>query len=651
MPLLETVVERLPAPVRAIRQNWVIAYGLALAIIAIATLVRFETVGTLTAPFVPFFVAALATAFLGGLGPGIFAILLSALSGWYFLSPPSHSFPLGDHETVRLLLFVLIASVCVGLVAEAQKRFLADVEAGQLLREVGSRCIREGSDFGGCLNAILWTATMVTGAPKGNIQLFDKNSGALTIAAQRGFEPPFLKFFAQMPSEDSAHGKALNAFDRVVVEDVRRSEVLASKPALTVMLDAQVLAFHVTPLMSSSGTIMGMVSMHYSAPHRPSKRELRWINLLARQAADYLERKEIEEKLRARNEELESLFRLVPIPVWIADDAECQNVRRNRAASDLLGVSESHNFLHAGGEGRAVPIWRRRDGHRLLRDELPLQRAAASGQPQHENEIDVQTLDGRTVTMSGNAVPIFDSGGTVRGAIAALADITEIRRAEEKLQRLADERLVLMNELSHRVNNTLAVVQALATQTFRGRGGNPLKVFETRLLALARAHRLLTAERWQGGSLRQVVTRALEPFTSSRITAKGPDIKLSPKRTLGLSMALFELGTNAAKYGALSADTGRVRIAWSVVPGKDGAALKFTWAEEDGPAVETPTRTGFGSRIIEKALAADFGGKVAVNYHADGLVVNLMAPVELGSVAPLVALGDGDDLFVKREAL
>jgi PAS domain S-box-containing protein len=533
-----------------------------------------------------------------------------------------------------VVLFILIAGACVALVAGAQRRFLADLEAARLLHELGSRCIREGNDFGGCLNAILSTATTVAGAPKGNIQLFDKKTGALIIAAQRGFEPPFLEFFAQMPSDGSADGTTFNTFIRVIVEDVRRSDVFAGKPALAVMLDARVRAFHAMPLISSSGKVMGMVSSYYPGPHRPSKRELRWMDLLARQGADYLERREIEERLRARNEELESLFRLVPVPVWIADDAECRQVRCNRAASDLLGVLESENFSQAAAERRAVPIWLKRDGCRLEREELPLQRAAATGQPQHETEIDVQTPDGRHLTMSGNAVPVFDSSGAVRGAIAALADITEIRRAEENLQRLADERLVLMHELSHRINNTLAVVQALATQTFGGGGGHALKVFEARLVALARAHRLLTTERWHGSSLRQVVRRAVEPFTNSRIAVDGPDTRLSPKRTLSLSMALFELGSNATKYGALSNDTGRVWIAWSVAPGKGTATLKFTWAEENGPAVEAPARKGFGSQIIEKVLSTDFGGKVAVDYHRQGVVVNLMAPVEFGSLSP-----------------
>src|SRR5215468_10308982 len=117
MRLLETFVERAPDPMRAVRQNWVIAYGLALAIIAIATLVRLATVGTLTAPLIPFFLAAVATAFLGGLGPGIFAVLLSALVGWYFLLPQSHSFLLAQQEAIRLALFVLIAGICVAFVA------------------------------------------------------------------------------------------------------------------------------------------------------------------------------------------------------------------------------------------------------------------------------------------------------------------------------------------------------------------------------------------------------------------------------------------------------------------------------------------------------------------------------------------------------
>src|SRR6516164_475137 len=138
MPLLENFVERVPDPVRDIRQNWVIAYGLALAIIAMATLVRVATVGTLTAPFIPFFVAALAMAFLGGLGPGMFAVLLSALIGGYFLLPPSHSFVLAQQEAIRLVLYVFITSAGVAVVAGAQRRFLADLEAARLLRDVGS---------------------------------------------------------------------------------------------------------------------------------------------------------------------------------------------------------------------------------------------------------------------------------------------------------------------------------------------------------------------------------------------------------------------------------------------------------------------------------------------------------------------------------
>src|SRR5262249_41310558 len=311
MPLSDIFVEHVPDPARAIRQNWLIAYGLAIAIIAVAALVRFVTVGTLTAPFMPFFVAALATAFLGGLGPGLFAVMLSAVIGWYFLLPPSHSFVLAEQEVIRLVLFLLITGASVALVAGAQRRFLADLEAARLLREVGSRCVREGNDFDGCLNVILRMATAVTGAPKGSIQLFDKQSGALIIAAQRGFESPFLGSFAHVTSDDLARGPDLNLLDRVIVKDIRQSDVVAGQPALAVMREAGVRAFHSTPLISSSGKVMGMVSTHYHAPRRPSRRELRWMDLLARQTADYLERKEIEERLRARNEELESLFRLV----------------------------------------------------------------------------------------------------------------------------------------------------------------------------------------------------------------------------------------------------------------------------------------------------------------------------------------------------
>jgi PAS domain S-box-containing protein len=182
-----------------------------------------------------------------------------------------------------------------------------------------------------------------------------------------------------------------------------------------------------------------------------------------------------------------------------------------------------------------------------------------------------------------------------------------------------DHQRLLINELNHRVKNTLASVQAIAFQTLRGE--MPLAEararFEARLMALSAAHNLLTEENWGGASLERVVQDATEHLAgdSGRFDIKGEPIRLAPRAALALAMALHELGTNAAKYGALSADSGRVSIAWSV----EADRLSLQWRESGGPPVEAPRRRGFGSRLIERGLEADLGGGAALRFEPAGL--------------------------------
>jgi PAS domain S-box-containing protein len=159
-----------------------------------------------------------------------------------------------------------------------------------------SACGR-GVIFGECLGAILDTAIEITGAAKGNIQLLDRASHTLCIGASRGFGEPFLKFFEHVSEDSSACGTAMLSHERAIVEDVTQSTIFADKPSLDILLDSGVRAVQSTPLVSSSGKILGMVSTHFSQPHRPSERELRFLDLLVRQVADYLERKETESRL------------------------------------------------------------------------------------------------------------------------------------------------------------------------------------------------------------------------------------------------------------------------------------------------------------------------------------------------------------------
>ncbi|HEV2532534.1 HWE histidine kinase domain-containing protein [Phenylobacterium sp.] len=206
---------------------------------------------------------------------------------------------------------------------------------------------------------------------------------------------------------------------------------------------------------------------------------------------------------------------------------------------------------------------------------------------------------------------------------AAQREIAERTRAEEH-QRL------LINELNHRVKNTLATVQSIAAQARRA-GDDPLSSYETfsdRLMALSRAHDVLTAQRWEGVDLVDIVAGAVRPFgaDAGRFKISGPSVWMEPQAALALAMALHELATNAAKYGALSVTTGEVSLTWTVKPdGEDGLALDLTWRESKGPKVAPPSRKGFGSRLLERGLAAELNGVVTVDYRPDGLVCEMRA--------------------------
>src|SRR5215212_5396217 len=183
----------------------------------------------------------------------------------------------------------------------------ADLKAMRRLNEIGTRCAKDGDDVESRLNDILNVAIEISGADKGNIQLLEGESGKLTLVAQSGFEEPFLEFFATVDDESSACGLAMQAQQRVIVEDITESELFAGKPSLNIMLEAGVRAVQSTPLISSSGTLLGMISTHFETTRRATEQELRLMDLLARQSADYLERRRVEkerELLLSREHEL-----------------------------------------------------------------------------------------------------------------------------------------------------------------------------------------------------------------------------------------------------------------------------------------------------------------------------------------------------------
>jgi two-component sensor histidine kinase len=241
-----------------------------------------------------------------------------------------------------------------------------------------------------------------------------------------------------------------------------------------------------------------------------------------------------------------------------------------------------------------------------------------------------------TAWRSGNET--VRSGMTERqgelGVVGSAIDSYMDRLIEDrKARQLAEEhRELLLRELDHRVKNILATVQAIARQTFRD-GTDPNEatdVFGARLGAIASAHSLLTSNAWQSTNVTEVVATAIRPFRSesgSGFTVSGPSLVICAKVALALSMALHELCTNSVKYGALSCDSGRVTIRWTIVDPAGDQRLRFEWIETGGPPVVAPARRGFGSRMIERLLAAEIDGTIDLAFPTTGVTCTIDAPL------------------------
>jgi two-component sensor histidine kinase/PAS domain-containing protein len=255
--------------------------------------------------------------------------------------------------------------------------------------------------------------------------------------------------------------------------------------------------------------------------------------------------------------------------------------------------------------------------------ELMWSRVAKALDPQSDGQYDVEyrvkQLDGSWRWLSAWGLVEFEGEGPDRKPVAitgASRDLTE-RKEVEDLQRL------LINELNHRVKNTLATIQAVTAQTLRTASDLPSarQALSNRIRSMAQAHDLLTLRAWSGASLTDVVMRALDAFAPVQLKISGPAIDVSPKHALALSLALHELATNASKYGALSSPEGRVSVQWDV----RGKTLRLDWEESGGPPVVPPVRKGFGSRLLEELLVHDLGGETRMNYLPPGLQCRISA--------------------------
>jgi two-component sensor histidine kinase len=228
--------------------------------------------------------------------------------------------------------------------------------------------------------------------------------------------------------------------------------------------------------------------------------------------------------------------------------------------------------------------------------------------------------DARSVAAGEQIAAGKDSLREIAEVRLALHDAAaQLREREAEEQRARQRQRLMINELNHRVKNTLSTVQSLARQSLGRPSDTPgLTAFTERLMALARAHDLLTKSVWEGADLQDILHQTLEPYEDRTVLA-GPSVALTPNAALALSMVFHELATNAVKYGALSTPDGAVTVVWHVDP---TALNRVTlhWEERGGPTVATPSRSGFGSRLIAASLKSDLGGEARFDYRPSGLV-------------------------------
>jgi PAS domain S-box-containing protein len=327
----------------------------------------------------------------------------------------------------------------------------------------------------------------------------------------------------------------------------------------------------------------------------------------------------MEDRIRESERHMRDLLEALPAAVYTTD-AKGRITFYNKAAVEMAGREPQP------GDEWCV-TWRlyTPDGTFLPHDQCPMAVALRENRPIRGVEAIAERPDGSRVPFIPFPTPLRDDQGKLLGAINMLVDITERKQAENRQK-------ILVDELNHRVKNTLATVQSLAGQTARHAESlsDFMATFGARLLTLARAHDLLSRRHWEHaplGSLAREVLLPLAEGANERIRVDGPSINLNPHAALSLAMVLNELTTNAAKYGALSSEKGELSLTWRLPDSADSEKLEFVWRERNGPRVSPPVRRGFGTRLMERCIEGDLAGELDISFDPEGVVCRMSIPI------------------------
>ena len=360
---------------------------------------------------------------------------------------------------------------------------------------------------------------------------------------------------------------------------------------------------------ADSGEIRWMLS-HGSRIDYGDDRPSRFVGV----SFDVTERKGAEEELKDSEARYRRIFEEAN-DYLITSDLEQRLTSCNPAVLTALGY-ELDEVLGRTFESFVAP------GGFAQTTEMLNRKLSQGGTTRHT--ISVLTRDGRELVWEINSRLTYDDAGIPLGLHAIGRDVTEARRAQEHQQ-------LLIDELNHRVKNTLAIVQGIAQQSLKdGATTSEVRtVFVDRLGALATAHNLLTEKHWSPVSLARVIADAVAPHANEgeRFTLAGPDLSVPPKTAISFVLAIHELATNAVKHGALSVPAGQVSVVWKITGSEGKERLEMEWRESGGPPVRVPERRGFGTRMIERGLSAELGGSATIDFAPLGVLCRVEAPL------------------------
>lgn len=323
--------------------------------------------------------------------------------------------------------------------------------------------------------------------------------------------------------------------------------------------------------------------------------------------------------LRERERRFRELLGALPAAVYTTDAAG-RITYYNDAAAELWGHRPPLGTSEWCGSWKLY--WP--DGTPLAHNECPMAIALKENRSVRGMEAAAERPDGTRVPFIPYPTPIHDEAGRLVGAVNMLIDITDRKRAEE-------QQALLVRELHHRVKNTLATVQAIMGST--ARTVDNIEDFKTaifgRIQSLAKTH-LLLADDVKAVDFSDILRSELDAFDigiGGRITLQGPEVALTSPIAVSLGMAVHELTTNAAKYGALSVYGGKVEVTWSVTIDATRRTLTFDWIESGGPPVTDPTREGFGSRLLDFVLPGQIQARTRIEYAPQGIRVHCSVPL------------------------